>query len=355
MRYPSKFSILLFCLIILVFGFGSLWAQSSRITKVTVGQSQVVDFSRNIKRLAVANPDVADATVTTPSQALVTGKQLGTTNLYVWNEAEQYERIRVMVIQEPSNYQVSLQVKFFEVNRNGLLEFGSDILVKNISIGDEIANVGSYAGKVSSPNDPLLLGSLVDAFITVPTSNVAAIFKALQEKNLATLLAAPNLTARDTTEASFLAGGEFPIPIVSGSAGMQSITIQFKEYGIKLKFVPTVLSDEVVCLKLESEVSSLDFENGIILSGFRIPALDSRKANTTVELRVGEYLVIGGLLSTELKKNLSRIPVLGHIPVLGKLFSSIRYWNEETELLITVCPNMITSSKSEPVIKLPEK
>jgi len=338
-----------------MFHFFTAFAQDTRIVTVTVGQSEVLDFVRNIKRIAVANPDIADAMVTTQVQALITGKVVGTTNLYIWNEDEKYERIKVMVVNEAAPYQVNMQVKFVEINKTALLEFGSNFIVKNLTVGGQRVDGGSFAGNVGDPSESLFLGSLVDFFIRVPHANMESIFKALQEKSLVTLLAAPNLTARDGGEASFLAGGEIPIPIVSGSAGQQQISIQYKEYGVRLKFTPTILNLNMVSLKMESEVSSLDFDNGVILSGWRIPALDSRKTSTNVELSVGEYLILGGLLSNSTVKNVSRIPVLGHIPVLGLLFSSTRYLKEQTELLVTVSPTLITSTKAEPQLKMPAK
>ena len=176
--------------------------------------------------------------------------------------------------------------------------------------------------------------------------------KALEDNNFISILATPNLSAISGSEASFLAGGEFPIPIVSGSMGMQTVTIQFKEYGVRLKFLPTVLDSNVVNIKVTAEVSSLDFENGVTLSGFQIPSLVTRKAETTVELDEGQYLVMGGLLSNDLSETLSRIPVLGHIPILGKLFSSKRYMNRESELLITLSPRIISPLSKEEIPEL---
>jgi pilus assembly protein CpaC len=158
---------------------------------------------------------------------------------------------------------------------------------------------------------------------------------------LLTVLAKPNLCVMDGSEASFLAGGKFPVPIVSGSSGMQTVTIHFEEYGIKLKFTPTVLDSEVVNIKVAAEVSSLDFDNGIILSGFRIPAINTRRTESMVELKEGQYLIIGGLLSNETAKTISKIPLLGSIPILGKLFSSSRFLNKESELLIMVAPQIV--------------
>jgi pilus assembly protein CpaC len=205
---------------------------------------------------------------------------------------------------------------------------------------------------VNEPSDPLRLGTAVDMFFRIPTENISAIVKALHENNFLTLLASPNLSASSGSEASFLAGGEFPIPVVSGAAGMQTVTIAWKEFGVKLKFLPTVLDSNIINIKVASEVSNLDFENGVTLSGFKIPALVSRRSETTVELEQGQYLIIGGLMTSDMAKTVSKIPILGHIPVLGRLFSSRRFLDRESELLITLTPEIIHSMTKEEVPEL---
>jgi pilus assembly protein CpaC len=291
--------------------------------------------------VAITNPEVADATVVSPTQILVDGKAPGVTSLIVWRESGSYQMYRVSVRGGMNPLQIMLHVRFLEVNKTVLKELGSDFLVKQVRLGNERLNWGSYGGGVTTPADPLELSNTVDFFLSLPTQNVTAMFKALQENNLVSILAAPNLTAVNGEEANFLAGGEFPIPIVSGSMGSQTLTIQFKEFGIKLKFTPTVLDEQRVRVKVAAEVSSLDFENGILLSGFRIPALITRKAETTAELKQGQYLVLGGLLSNDNSQVLSKIPLLGSIPVLGKLFSSQRYQKKESELLVTLSPEVV--------------
>jgi len=245
-----------------------------------------------------------------------------------------------------------LQVRFMEVNRTALNAFGMDFLLKEIGVGQQSINVGSYGGRVGEPSDPLTLGNAVNFFFQMPTQKFTSIFKALQENNLLSLLATPNLSAISGAEASFLAGGEFPIPIVSGSMGMQTVTIHYKEFGVKLKFVPTVLDSNIVNIKVAAEVSSLNFESGVSLSGFSVPSLISRKTETTVELAEGRYLIIGGLLSNDIAKTVAKIPVLGHIPILGRLFSSRRFQNNESELLIALSPKIVHSITEEEVPEL---
>ena len=276
--------------------------------------------------------------------------------LFIWMEDGTTVKYLVKIQNESSIHQIMLHVKFMEINKNALKEWGTDFLIKNRQIGSEIFDVGSFAGKVTGPSDPLTLGNAVDFFFNIPSREVSAMIQALHENNLLSILAAPNLSAMSGEEASFLAGGEFPIPIVSGSMGTQTVTIQYKEFGIKLRFIPTVMDSNLVNIKVATEVSSLDFENGIELSGFRVPSLMSRKTETTVELKEGEYLIIGGLLSNEVSQLKSKIPILGDIPVLGALFSSRRYLNKESELLITLTPRIIQSIQENnvPELHLPE-
>jgi len=318
---------------------------------VYIGQSDVLAFPQSVRRVAIANPEIADATVISPTQILVIGKALGVTSMVVWSETESYVKYKLKIQNESSDHQVMLQVRFMEVNKSALKEFGMDFLVKGIRTGGETIDVGSYGGKVNDASDPLNLGSAVDMLFRIPSRDISTIIKALYEDNLLSLLATPNLSAISGSEASFLAGGEFPIPVVSGAAGMQTVTIAWKEFGVKLRFTPTVLDSNIIKINVDAEVSSLDFENGVTLSGFRIPSLVSRKSETTVELEEGRYLIIGGLLTNEMAKTVSKIPILGHIPVLGRLFSSRRFLNKESELLIALTPQIIHSIAEE---ELPE-
>lgn len=335
---------------------------------VGIGQSEIIELAEPVKRISITNPEIADATVASPRQILVNGKALGTTSMIVWDESEKYSIFKLIVHSEASYHQVMLRVRFAEVNRTALRELGLNFLLKNKHVGGERVHIGVFGGKVNRPVDPFTLpnndppeqqqedfreaalNDNVDLFLSIPTRQIAGVIKALEEKNLLTTLATPNLSATNGTEASFLAGGEIPIPIVSGASGQ--VTIHYKEYGIRLKFIPTVLDTQLVNIKVATEASSLDFDNGIILSGFRIPALLSRKTETTVELNDGEYFVIGGLISSEAATTASRIPVLGHIPVLGKLFSSERFQNNESELIIVISPHIVQSMREDEVPEL---
>ncbi|HKR58780.1 MAG TPA: hypothetical protein VJS64_03530, partial [Pyrinomonadaceae bacterium] len=154
-------------------------------------------------------------------------------------------------------------------------------------------------------------------------------------------LAEPNLIAMDGQEASFLAGGEFPVPIVQGGSDKTTVSIIFKEYGVRLNFKPTIIDEDHIRLELEPEVSTIDFANGVKFDGFLIPALKTRRAKTGVELRDGQSFALAGLLDNSEIKSLSKVPVLGDIPVLGSLFRSKSFQKNETELMFIVTAMLV--------------
>ena len=165
--------------------------------------------------------------------------------------------------------------------------------------------------------------------------------KALSNKGLFQSLAEPNLIATNGKEASFLAGGEYPYPVVQSGSGTNSVTITFKEFGVRLSFTPTVLGGDLVHLKVKPEVSSLDFANAVIIDGFRVPALSTRRTETEVELRDGQTFAIAGLMNNTLTSSMSKIPGIGDIPILGLLFKSKAHQKNQTELVVMITPTII--------------
>jgi pilus assembly protein CpaC len=171
---------------------------------------------------------------------------------------------------------------------------------------------------------------------------VGAVIRALEQRNMLEILAEPNLLARNGREASFLAGGEFPFPTVQAiSGGFPAVTIVFREFGIRLKFTPALTADNRIGLKLVQEVSALDFSNAITISGFVVPALSTRKTETELQVADGQSFAISGLLDKRLSEVSSKIPGLGDIPVLGKLFRSRAKQRTDTELLVIVTPTLV--------------
>jgi pilus assembly protein CpaC len=166
---------------------------------------------------------------------------------------------------------------------------------------------------------------------------------ALETKGLLRRLAEPNLIALSGDSARFLAGGEFPVPVASsvGAGGIPTVTIAFKTFGVELAFVPTVLSRGVINLRIEPSVSELDFTNAVTIGGTSIPALTRRDARTTVELRDGQSFAIAGLLQTRNRQDISQVPWIGSVPVLGTLFRSSSYQQQETDLVIIVTPRLV--------------
>jgi pilus assembly protein CpaC len=212
--------------------------------------------------------------------------------------------------------------------------------------------VGEVAAGVLSGGQPF--GFLLGRMLTGNTT-IDVLINALEARGLVRTLAEPNLTALSGDTASFLAGGEFPIPIAQASTGTNTITVEWKRYGVGLAFTPTVLNNGQINLKIEPEVSQLDPSKAVpIGAGLPpIPALVVRRASTTVELRDGQSFVIGGLLQNESKTSLEQVPWLGSVPVLGALFASRSYQKNETDLAIIVTPRLVRPARPGDVIKTP--
>jgi pilus assembly protein CpaC len=182
----------------------------------------------------------------------------------------------------------------------------------------------------------------LNLFLIRPDLNLGATIKALEVKGLLQVLSEPNVLAENGKQASFLAGGEFPFPSVSASTGgLPVVSIQFREFGVRLSFIPTITPRGTIQLQVAPEVSALDFTNGLSISGFNVPALTTRKMNTQIELNEGQSFAIGGLLDNRTTDTLEKIPFIGDIPVLGKLFQSKSVSKQNTELIVIVTPQLI--------------
>lgn len=267
--------------------------------------------------------------------------------------------------------QVMLEVRFLEVNRDAGRDLGVNLYAANAN-GTNIGNTGlggvTAAGRapIGSPPGtgslpvlgtlgtlvgtagglaPTPYGSLLTSIVrTANGGSVDLLISALETKGLARRLAEPNLTTLSGDAARFLAGGEFPVPVAStaGTAGLvPTVTIEFKKFGVELAFVPTVLSRGVINLRVEPSVSELDFSNAVQIAGTIIPALTRRDARTTVELRDGQSFAIAGLLQTRNRQDVSQLPWIGSVPVIGTLFSSKSYQQQETDLVIIVTPRLV--------------
>jgi hypothetical protein len=187
----------------------------------------------------------------------------------------------------------------------------------------------------------LVFSDFLNLFVFDAKNGLGAAIKALQNKGLFQSLAEPNLIAENGKEASFLAGGEYPYPVVQGQSGGTTVTIQFKEFGVKLNFTPVIVGDDLVKLKVRPEVSSLDFSNAITLNGFRVPAISTRRTETEVELQNGQTFAIAGLMNNTVTSQMQKIPGIGDIPILGLLFKSKAAQKDQTELVVMITPQIL--------------
>ncbi len=257
--------------------------------------------------------------------------------------------------------QILLRVKFANVERGAASELGANFLSTGAG-----GNIGSLSTGMFSPpvvevdgnNAKFTISDALNVFLFRPDLDLGATLRLLQNKRLAEVLAEPNVLAINGKQASFLAGGEFPFPTLQGgSGGVGQITIQFREFGVRINFVPTITARGTIRLAVEPEVSSLDMVNGLTIQGFRIPGLSTRRVQTEVELEDGQSFAIAGLLDNRTTEELAKIPGLGDIPLLGKLFQSRKKQKTNTELLVLITPELvrpIPAGGTLPSIEMPE-
>jgi pilus assembly protein CpaC len=396
----------------------------TQVLHLMVGRSLVVTSPTRIKRVSVADPAIADAIVVSPNQVLVNGKMPGGVSLLLWDESDQSQAFEVSVdidilslsekihevfpneqvqietskdsvilsghassiavadkiIEVVKNAtpkvtslivtpavqpgEILLEVKFAEVDRSAVSQFGVNILslpgAKNIgtistqefgppSLTGTLTSQGvsstttSTASSTTTTAGGVSVSNLLNIFLYRPDLNLAATIQALQQQNILQILAEPNLLTASGKDAAFLAGGQFPYPVLqsTASSGASGITIQFKEYGVRLAFTPTIMADGLIHLKVAPEVSSLDFTNAVTLQGFTIPALSTRRVESEMDLRDGQTFAIAGLIDNQVQQQLSKIPGIGDIPILGNLFKSHSTTKSRDELLVIVTPRIV--------------
>jgi pilus assembly protein CpaC len=239
--------------------------------------------------------------------------------------------------------QVMLRVRFAEVSRSAMQELGSSFFTGINGKGDWVgrSTTQQYPAPVFDNDKGLVFSDFLNLFLFNTEENIGTVIKALKGKGLFQSLAEPNLITRDGQEATFLAGGEYPYPVVQGSGINAAVTVVFKEFGVRLRFTPTVTADGMIQLKVMPEVSTLDFGNAVVLSGFRVPALSTRRTETQVELRDGQTFAIAGMIDNNLNETLRRVPGIGDIPILGYLFRSQAYQKNATELVVMITPHIV--------------
>ena len=393
---------------------------------LTAGRSTVLMTDFDIVRIAITNPEVADARVVEARQILIDGRAGGTVSLIVWgtdqrsqydvvvepgatvlqqelqdifpgedirvrqiegavvlsgtvsNEALMFRAVEVAeatsadvriinMLQLPAgqrSQQVLLQVRFAEVSRRAVTELGAALFTGSTGFEDFIGRgttqqfaapdfddlQASGVGDVESVSGGLTFSDFLNLFVFDTKRNVGALIRALDANGDFQSLAEPNLIAYNGQEASFLAGGEFPVPVVQGITG--AVTILFKEFGVRLNFLP-IINGDVIRLRVTPEVSSLDFVNGLSIGGFTVPALITRRAETTVELRDGQTFAIAGLLNHVAQEDRTAIPILSRIPIIGNLFKSKSTRTDDTELMVLITPRLVRPLDPDEVPPLP--
>ena len=370
-----------------------------------VGRSLFINTPDRLRRVYVSNPAVLDSLTASPHQLVITAKAVGSGSLVLWNEmgqsnlytvladldvaglqdslaqalpgdhvdvkalqgrvylwgvvgsdgeveeavklARNYSKdvVNSLVVDPRHNPQVELKVRIAELDRTKLSQFGFNFL----STGKNTAGVTTSG--FSPPTFPqiggtggtqALVADVLNLFYFNTDLNLGATIRLLQDKGILQVLAEPNLATINGQPAKFLAGGEFPYPVIQGSnGGFTSVTIQFRPYGVKLEFTPYVNPDGTIRLKVNPEVSALDYTNVVKISGYTIPSLSTRKADTEVELKNGQSFAISGLLDHRITDDFSKIPGIGDIPILGQLFRSRNLNHSVTELIVIVTPTIV--------------
>jgi hypothetical protein len=236
-----------------------------------------------------------------------------------------------------------LKVRFAEISRSAMQELGINFFGGPTGADGWMgrSTTGQFPAPVYDVDKNAWIGNFLNLFAFQSENTIGATIQALKGRGLFESLAEPNLITMDGKEASFLAGGEYPYPVVQGAAGNQSVTIVFKEFGVRLRFTPTLTGGGFIHLKVAPEVSTLDFANAVVMEGFRVPALSTRRTETEVELRDGQTFAVSGLLDRNMNETLRRVPGIGDIPILGYLFRSQAYQKNNTELVVMITPHIV--------------
>ncbi len=289
--------------------------------------------------------------------------------------AEAYSKnvVNVLTFGPVGAQEVLLEVKFAEVDRSVITQLGINLFMPGLGNTIATSQTGQFGSVQISQAAGLdqhqqwrehhhqrcapttTISDFLNLFVTRTDINIGAVIKALQQKNLLQILAEPNLIAVNGKEASFLAGGEFPFPIVQPGQGFTAVTISFKEFGVQLKFTPVIMPNGNIHLKVAPSVSALDFANALTISGFTVPALSTRKAETEFELQDGQSFVIAGLIDNRVTDLYNKIPGLGDIPILGNFFRSKSAQRSNSELMVLCTAHRISASTQAPPLPVTPK
>lgn len=276
----------------------------------------------------------------------------------------------LVVAAAPVEQQIILRVKFAELNRSHIQSFGANLFSTGALNTPGRLTTQQFPAPTVDQLRSAIPGSnpgfqtefqftdLLNVFLFRPDLNLGAVIKALQQEGVLQVLAEPNLVTTNGKEANFHVGGEFPIPVLQGGANAGAVTIQFREFGIRLNFVPNITPHKTIKMRVRPEVSTIDLANAVTFAGFTIPALSTRKVETDIELGEGQSFVIGGLLDDRLDETITKIPGLANIPILGALFKSRNERKTKTELLVMVTPEItmpLSPSDPKPGLSYPRE
>lgn len=310
---------------------------------MTIGRSLPIDLPGAVTQVTIANPEVADVVIISERSVVINAKGIGFTDVILSGTAIGRRHLRVGVFASTDRRQIALTVLFAEMRRDALLQLG---------VGGTYENPNGTAP--SNVNTRPSVARFLSGVSTFGTADLSAFIEAEQQNGRARSLAEPTLMAGSKDTASFLAGGEIPVPVVQGGTqnGNAAVTVQYRPYGVQLRFVGEVITDSLIRLRVVPEVSSLDFANAAVIGGFRIPSLRTRRVETTLDVRPGQSLVISGLFNEERESVRIGIPGLMNLPILGALFSSNRWQQSESELLVVVTPELFDASAPRPIHRL---
>jgi pilus assembly protein CpaC len=402
---------------------------ATREIRLLEGRGRLLRFQKDIQKVVIAEPKVADAVVIDPREVMVNAKGAGQTTLLIWETGEEPAQYEIAVTKDTAEWdlfrqqifdaaggpisvtgsgdtvvlsgtvanadvgkriagiaqtraknvinllqyppppelkQILLQVKFAAIDRVALTQIGFNLFSLNDKVLGAISTqqfspprFGRFQTQDGDlPSSTINFADLLNLFAFRPDLNIGVTIKALQQRNLLQILAEPNLITLEGKEASFIAGGQFPYPTITttpttgGTAPV--ISVQFKPFGVKLDFTPTVTAHGAIHLKVAPEVSALDYANAVTLQGFTIPALSQRRAETEVVLKDGESFAIAGLIDNRVVEIMNKIPGIGSVPILGTLFRSRSTQKSNDELLVVVTPHFVRALSPEEKVNLPD-
>ena len=303
--------------------------------------------------------------VTTSGDSLILSGTVSTERVQgrLIQAAKVYYRNVVDLLKVEKLEQVLLQIRVAEINRTLAKELGMTLLLQGLFDGNVYrgfinppGSFNSFSGSILDPAGPdSTLGDLTQIFVakTTGSTRFAGLFRAMEDKGALKVLSEPNLVVSNGDEGNFLVGGEFPVVIASAAGSGAAASVDYKEFGISLSFKPVIVPNGDIYMKISQEVSELDFANGVAISGFQLPALTSRKAESSLQLADGQTFDLAGLIDSKITRKVTKIPILGDIPFIGALFRNSRYQKEETELMVMVTPKIVRPLSQDEIPALP--